>query len=135
MSVVRLRAAEGQVLIAAEAGWRSFSGPDLSETQRFQRRRLRIRSDEIVFDNACVRAPGPGTADQEIGAGRRTGRRHPRAAGSAEWLEARDLAELGAMTMVFGALQIQGRAAIQRGAAELSGGWISGTLGNDCTSR
>ena len=59
MSVVRLRAAEGQVLIAAEAGWRSFSGPDLSETQRFQRRRLRIRSDEIVFDNACAALPGP----------------------------------------------------------------------------
>ena len=43
--------------IAAER-WRRrrLSGPDLSETHRFKRRRLRVRPDEIVFDDACVLA-------------------------------------------------------------------------------
>ena len=101
--------------IAAER-WRRrrLSGPDLSETHGFKRRRLRVRPDEIVFDDACVRASGRGAADQEIGAGRGTGRGHPRATRSAEWLEARDLAELGAVTMMFGALQVKGRPAIER---------------------
>jgi len=105
------------LLIATEGRWRSFSGPDLSETHSFKRHRLRVRSDEIVFDDACVRTSGRGAADQEIGASRRTGRGHPPAARSAEWLEARDLAELGAVTMMFGALQVKGRPAIERGAA------------------
>ena len=67
-----------ELLVAAEDGRRPFSGPDLSETHGFKPSRLSVRSDEIVFDDACVRSSRRNTADQEIGAGRRTGRGHPR---------------------------------------------------------
>ena len=90
--------------VAAEDGRRPFSGPDLSETHGFKTSRLSVRPDEIVFDDACVRSCGRNTADQEIGAGRRTGRGHPYAARSTarstKWLEARDLAEMGAVIVV-----------------------------------
>ena len=46
-------------LVAAEDGrLRPFSGPDLAETHGLQCRRLSVRSDKLVFDDACVRAPG-----------------------------------------------------------------------------
>jgi len=70
----------------------------LSETHGLQRRRLSIRPDELVFENACVRARD--TADQQIGAHRRAGRGDPCAAGSIEWFEGGHLAEVGAVVVV-----------------------------------
>src|SRR3954471_8146369 len=94
-------------LVAAEDGrLRPFSGPDLAETHGLQRRRLSVRSDEIVFENACVRAPGRNAADQQVGARRRAGRGNPGAGRSIEWLELGDLAEPRAVVVVHGALQI-----------------------------
>src|SRR5215467_3662386 len=46
-------------LITAENGrLRSLSGPDLSETHSLQGRRLSVRSDELILENACVGASG-----------------------------------------------------------------------------
>src|SRR5215471_19094252 len=107
-----------EVLVAAEAGrLRRFSRPDLSETHGFQRRRLRIRPHQLVFENACVRASIRDTADQQIGARRRAGRGDPCAGGSVEWFEGGDLAEGGAVVVVQGALQIERRTPVQCGAA------------------
>jgi hypothetical protein len=95
-------------LVAAEhGGLRRFSGPDLSETHGLQRRRLSTRPDELVFENACIRAPSRNTADQQIGARRRAGRGDPCAGGSVEWLEGGDLAEVRAVVVVQGVLQIE----------------------------
>src|SRR5262249_39310051 len=53
------------LLVAAEAGsLRPFSGPDLSETHGLQCRRLSVRSDELVFDDARVRPSSRDTADR-----------------------------------------------------------------------
>jgi hypothetical protein len=102
------RAQRHEVLVAAEHGrLRAFSGPDLSETHGLQRRRLSVRSDELVFENACVGASGGNTADQQIGAGRRAGRGDPCAGGSVERLEGGDLAKVGAVVVVERALQIE----------------------------
>src|SRR5262245_26444657 len=96
------------VLVAAEDGrLRPLSGPDLSETHGLQCRRLSIRPDELVFENACVRASSRNTADQQIGARRRAGRGDPCAGRSAEWLEGGDLAAVACGGVVQGALQIQ----------------------------
>src|ERR1700738_5349521 len=68
----------GISLIAAKDGrLRSSSGPDSSETHGLQCRRLRTRSDELVFENACVRASSRDTADQQIGTRRRAERGEP----------------------------------------------------------
>src|SRR6516225_5762398 len=97
-----------EVLVAAEDGrLRRFSGPDLSETHGLQCRRLRIRPDQLVFENACVRAFSRDTADQQIGPRRRAGGGDPRAGRSVEWFEGGDLAEGGAVVVVQGALQIE----------------------------
>src|SRR5262249_25727664 len=96
-----------EVLVAAEAGrLRRSSGPDLSETHGLQCRRLRIRPDKLVFENACVRASSRDTADQQMGARRRAGRGDPCAGGSIEWVEGGDLAEGGAVLGGEWALQI-----------------------------
>src|SRR5262249_16273 len=82
-----------EVLVAGEDGrLRPFSGPDLSEAHGLQHRRLRIRPDQLVFENACVRAARRDTADQQIGARRRAGRGDPGHARSIAWLEAAALA-------------------------------------------
>ncbi len=95
-----------EALIAAEdRGLRSFSRPDLSETHCLQCGRLRVRSDELVFGNTCVRASSRDTADQQIGARRRAGRRDPCAGRSIERLEPGDLTELR-VAVVYWALQI-----------------------------
>jgi hypothetical protein len=97
-----------EVLVAAEDGrLRPLSGPDLSEAHGLQCRRLSIRSDELVFENACIRASSRNTADQQIGARRRAGRGDACADRSVEWLEGGDLAEVDAVTVVYGALQIE----------------------------
>src|SRR4051812_23594922 len=102
------------VLVAAEDGrLRPFTGPDLAETHCLQRCRPSVWPDEIVLENACVRAPSRNTADQQVGARRRAGRCDPRAGGSIERLELGDLAELGAVAVVQGALQIYRRPAVQ----------------------
>src|SRR5262249_19183336 len=91
----------GLVLVAAEVGrLRRFSGPDLSETHGLQCRRLSIRPDELVFENACVRASSRDTADQQIGARRGARRGDPCAGGSIEWFEGADLAKGGAVLVV-----------------------------------
>src|SRR5262249_17256155 len=46
------RSAAGTLVAAEDGGLRRFPGPDLSETHGLQRRRLRIRPDELVFENA-----------------------------------------------------------------------------------
>ena len=96
------------VLVAAEnGGLRRFPRPDLSKTHGLQRRRLRIRPDELVFENAWVGASSGNTADQQIGARRRAGRGDACAGGSVEWLEGGDLAEVRAVVVVERALQIE----------------------------
>src|SRR5262249_35750416 len=82
-----------------------------------QHRRLSIRPDQLVFENACVRASSRNTADQQIGPRRRAGGGDPRAGGSIEWFEGGDLAEGGAVVVVQGALQVEGRTPVQCGAA------------------
>src|ERR1700680_2802481 len=90
-----------ELLVTAEDGrLRPFSRPDWSETHGLKCRRLSVRSDEVVFDNACVRASSRNTADQQMGAHRRAGRGDPRAGRSIEGLEAGDLAEVGAVAVV-----------------------------------
>ena len=107
-SEISRRCPRCEVLVAAEAGrLRRFSGPDLSETHGLQHRRLRIRPHQLVFENACVRASSYDTADQQIGARRRAGGGDPCAGGSIEWFEGGDLAEVGAVVVVQGALQIE----------------------------
>src|ERR1700730_12917701 len=89
------------MLVAAEAGGlRRSSGPDLSAPQRLQGCRLSMRSDELVFENACVRASSRDTADQQIGARGRAGRGDPCAGRSNEWLEAGDLTEANVVVVV-----------------------------------
>src|SRR6185437_6503460 len=105
-------------LIAAKDGRvRCFSGPDLSETNGLQGGRLRAPSDELVFENTCVRASGRNATDQEIGARRRAGCGDPCAGRPAERLEARDFTKVSAVVVVQRALQIQWRAAVQCRAA------------------
>jgi len=85
---------QSRLSVAAQHGrLRFFPGPDLAETHGLQCPRLSIRSDEVVFEDACVRAPGRNTADQQIGAGRRAGRGDPCAGRASERLETGDLAE------------------------------------------
>src|SRR5262249_9366185 len=95
------------LVAAKDSRLRRFSGPDLSEAQSLQRRRLSIQSDELVFENAYVRASARNTADQQIGARRRAGRGDPCAGGSVERLEGGDLAEAHGVGVMQGTLQIQ----------------------------
>src|SRR6266481_366851 len=97
----QLQSRDYEVLVAAEhRRLRPFSRPDLSEPHGLQCCRLSIRSDELVFENACVRASSRKTADQQIGARGRAGRGDPCAGGSIEWLEARDLTEANVVVVV-----------------------------------
>src|SRR5262249_48629246 len=107
-----------RALVAAEGGrLRPFSGPDLPETHGLQCRRRSVRPDQLVFENARVRAASRNAADEQIGARRRAGRGDPRAGGSIEWLELGDLAEVADVVVAQRALQIDCRAPVQCGAA------------------
>src|SRR4051812_10509549 len=117
-------------LVAAQNGrLRSFSRPDLSQKHGFERPRL-SRSDELVFEDACVGASCRNTAHQQVGARRGAGCGDPCSARSIEWLEAGHLAEVGAMAVLQRALQIDRWAAIQCGAARKD---LYGTLVRELT--
>ena len=79
--------------------------------------RLTVRSDELVFENACVRASSRNTADQQIGARRCARRSDPCAARSIERFETGNFTKVSAVAVVQGALQIERRAPVQCGAA------------------
>ena len=99
------------------AGCDPFPDQTWSETHGLECRRLSVRSDELVFEDACVGASCRNTADQQVGARRRAGRGDPCAGRSIEWLEAGDLAEVRAVAVLQRALQIDRRAPVQCGAA------------------
>src|SRR5882757_8615202 len=89
------------LIVAAKDGrLRACRGRDFAETPGLQRRRLRVRPDELVPHHARALALRGHAADQQVGAGGRARGGDACAGCPVERIEARDLAEGGRVAML-----------------------------------